>query len=168
MWLGDLGTPLTSSQWTQVYLPIFTRLGRQLGRNLGKVEYEVVRHISQRLGVHIVRDNAAMMANRHPTFPRPRSWRWPRLICLFCDQIDNSYYHIMDQREWVFEVQELKSEKEKLSLFFEKWKVKSKCFEIEKWKFSRILNNSRETRFFNRFIPWQPNKTAETDGLSVG
>ena len=63
---------------------------------------------------------------------------------------------------------EVKSEKKMLSLFFEKWKVKSKCFEIEKWKFSRILNNSRETRFFNRFIPWQPNKTAETDGLSVG
>ena len=36
-----------------------------------------------------------------------------------------------------------------LSLFFEKWKVKSKCFEIEieKWKFSRILNHSREARF---------------------
>ena len=96
-----------------------------------------------------------------------------------------------DQREWVFEVREVKSENKKLSLFFkkckvkkktftlfreaqsenkmlslffEKWKVKSKCFEIEieKWKFSRILNNSRETRFLNRFIPWKPNKTAET------
>ena len=65
---------------------------------------------------------------------------------------------------------EVQSEIKMLSLFFKKWKVKSKCFEIEieKWKFSRILNNSRETRFFNRFIPWQPNKTAETDGLSVG
>ena len=41
------------------------------------------------------------------------------------------------------------------SLFFEKWNVKSKClkFEIEKWKFSRILNNSREPRFLNRYIP---------------
>ena len=52
-------------------LPIFTRLGRQLGRNLGKVEDEVVRHLRQRLGVHIVRDNAAMMASRHPTFAPP-------------------------------------------------------------------------------------------------
>ena len=49
--------------------------------------------------------------------------------------------------------------KKMLSLFFEKWKVKSKCFEteIEKWKFSRIPDNSRETR--------KPKKTAQTDGL---
>ena len=102
-----------------------------------------------------------------------------------------------DQREWVFEVREVKSENKKLSLFFEKckvkknaftlfrevqseikmlslffekWKVKSKCFEIEieKWKFSRILNNSRETRFLNRFIPWKPNQSAKTDGLLMG
>ena len=33
-----------------------------------------------------------------------------------------------DKREWVFEVREVKSEKEKLSLFFEKCKVKKKCF----------------------------------------
>ena len=65
---------------------------------------------------------------------------------------------------------EVQSENKMLSLFFEKWKVKSKCFEIEieKWKFSRILNNSRETRFFNRFIPWKPNKTAETMACSWG
>ena len=33
-----------------------------------------------------------------------------------------------DQREWVFEVREVKSENKKLSLFFEKCKVKKKCF----------------------------------------
>ena len=33
-----------------------------------------------------------------------------------------------DQREWVFEVREVKSENKKLSLFFEKCKVKIKCF----------------------------------------
>ena len=33
-----------------------------------KNEGEVVRHLRQRLGVLIVRDNAAMMASRHPTF----------------------------------------------------------------------------------------------------
>ena len=39
------------------------------------------------------------------------------------------YIHCFrDQREWVFEVREVKSEKEKLSLFFEKCKVKNKCF----------------------------------------
>ena len=44
------------------------------------------------------------------------------------------------------------------------------CFEIEirNWKFLRILNNSRETRFLNRFIPWKPNKTAETMACSWG
>ena len=65
---------------------------------------------------------------------------------------------------------EVQSEIKMLSLFFEKWKVKSKCFEIEieKWKFSRILNNSRETRFLNRFNPWKPNKTAETMACSGG
>ena len=44
-------------------LKTITRLGRQLARNLGKDEDEVVRHLRQRLGVLIVRDNAAMMAS---------------------------------------------------------------------------------------------------------
>ena len=35
---------------------------------------------------------------------------------------------VRDQREWVFEVREVKSENKKLSLFFEKCKVKKKCF----------------------------------------
>jgi len=35
-----------------------------------------------------------------------------------------------DQREWVFEVREVKSEKEKLSLFFEKCKVKKNAFTL--------------------------------------
>ena len=62
---------------------------------------------------------------------------------------------------------EVQSENKMLSLFFEKWKVKLKCFEteIEKWKFSRIPDNSRETRFYNRIILWKPKKTAQTDGL---
>ena len=44
---------------------------RQLGGTLAKSRNEVVRHLRQRLGVHIVRDNAAMMASRHPTFAPP-------------------------------------------------------------------------------------------------
>ena len=43
-------------------------MGRQLARNLGKDEDEVVRHLRQRLGVLIARDNAMMMSSRHPTF----------------------------------------------------------------------------------------------------
>ena len=50
---------------------------------------------------------------------------------------------------------EVQSENKMLLLLFENWKVKSKCFEIEiqKWKFSRILNNSRETRFLPLLPP---------------
>ena len=39
--------------------------------NSVKEEDEVVRHLRQRLGVLIVRDNAMMMASRHPTFAPP-------------------------------------------------------------------------------------------------
>ena len=67
----DLRMSLTSSQWTLASLPIFTRLGRQLAVILGRVKEEVVRDLCWRLGVLIVRDNAAMMASRHPTFAPP-------------------------------------------------------------------------------------------------
>ena len=58
----------TFGGWHKVGLKTITRLGRQLARNLGKDEDEVVRHLRQRL---IVRDNAAMIANRHPTVAPP-------------------------------------------------------------------------------------------------
>ena len=61
----------TFGGWHKVGLKTITRLGRQLARNLEKDEDEVVRHLRQRLGVLIVRDNAAMMASRHPTFAPP-------------------------------------------------------------------------------------------------
>ena len=41
---------------------------------------------------------------------------------------DAKSFRVRDQREWVFEVREVKSENKKLSLFFEKCKVKKKCF----------------------------------------
>ena len=47
------------------------QVGEAVARNLGKDEDEVVRHLRQRLGVLIARDNAAMMASRHPTFAPP-------------------------------------------------------------------------------------------------
>ena len=53
---------------TMTILMSKTKLGRQLARNLGKDEDEVVRHLRQRLGVLIARDNAMMMSSRHPTF----------------------------------------------------------------------------------------------------
>ena len=50
--------------WHKVSLKTITRLGRQLARNLGKDEDEVVCHLRQRLGVLIVRDNTAMVASQ--------------------------------------------------------------------------------------------------------
>ena len=61
----------TFGGWHKVGLATIIKLGRQLARNLGKDEDEVVRHLRQRLGVLIVRDNAMMMASRHPTFAPP-------------------------------------------------------------------------------------------------
>ena len=58
----------TFGGWHKVGLATITKLGRQLARNLGKDEDEVVRHLRQRLGVLIVRDNVMMMSSRHPTF----------------------------------------------------------------------------------------------------
>ena len=50
-------------------LATITKLGTgRLARNIGKDEDEVVRHLCQRLGVLIVRDNVMMMSSRHPTF----------------------------------------------------------------------------------------------------
>ena len=43
---------------------------------------------------------------------------------------DSSSGETRDQREWVFEVREVKSENKKLSLFFEKCKVKKNAFTL--------------------------------------
>ena len=55
--------------WHPEALSIITRLGRQLARNVGKLDEEVIRHLRQRLGVMLVRDNVAMLCARTPTFP---------------------------------------------------------------------------------------------------
>ena len=49
-------------------LKTVTKLGRQLARAAGREEGEVVRHLRQRLGVLLVRDNVAMLNSRSPTF----------------------------------------------------------------------------------------------------
>ena len=46
-----------------------TRLGRQKARKVGRLDEEVVRHLYQRLGVLLVRDNVTMLCARTPTFP---------------------------------------------------------------------------------------------------
>ena len=55
--------------WHKAALAALTRLGRQLARTLGSEEKVQVRHLRQRVGVLLVRDNVAMMCSRSPTFP---------------------------------------------------------------------------------------------------
>ena len=55
--------------WHKAALAAFTRLGRQLARTLGSEEKVQVRHLRQRVGVLLARDNVAMMCSRSPTFP---------------------------------------------------------------------------------------------------
>ena len=55
---------------------------------------------------------------------------WPLLTKIFNRTLTHKLGNMQnrDQREWVFEIREVKSENKKLSLFFEKCKVKKKCF----------------------------------------
>ena len=55
--------------WHKAALAALTRLGRQLARTLGGEEKVQVRHLRQRLGVLLARDNVAMICSRTPTFP---------------------------------------------------------------------------------------------------
>ena len=81
----------------------------------------------------------------------PPTSRWSTFGC--CSQWPSPSWN-RDQREWVFEVQEVKSEKKMLSLFFEKCKVKKKCFHSfsrnEKWNqnASRTRSRSENSREF--------------------
>ena len=78
---------------------------------------------------------------------------------------------------------EIQNEKKMLSLFFEKCKVKIKCFHSfsrsEKWNrnasrlrsrsenFWEFFNGSRETRFFNKIILWKPKKHSYNKWLTL-
>ena len=44
---------------------------RKLARCTGKEEEEAIRHLFQRLGVMLVKGNAALLLNRIPSFPLP-------------------------------------------------------------------------------------------------
>ena len=61
----------TLGGWHPTALEIISKLGRQLARNVGKEDQEVVRHLRQRLAILLVRDNVAMMCSRTPTYPSP-------------------------------------------------------------------------------------------------
>ena len=59
----------TFKGWSPTAVDIITKLSRQLARNVGKLDEEVVAHLRQRLGILLVRDNVAMLCARTPTFP---------------------------------------------------------------------------------------------------
>ena len=54
--------------WHKAALAALKRLGRQLARTLGSEEKMQVRHLCQRVGVLLARDNVAMICSRTPTF----------------------------------------------------------------------------------------------------
>ena len=61
----------TLGGWHPAALDTINRLGRQVARNVGREDQEVVRHLRQRLAVLMVRDNVAMLCARTPTYPPP-------------------------------------------------------------------------------------------------
>ena len=58
----------TFGGWHPQALEVIGRLGRQLARATEGEQGQVVRHLRQRLGVLLVRDNVAMMGSRAPSF----------------------------------------------------------------------------------------------------
>ena len=61
----------TFGGWHPEALVVITKLARQLARNVGRETGEQVRHLRQRLGVTLVKDNMAMLQARIPTFAPP-------------------------------------------------------------------------------------------------
>ena len=59
----------TFKGWSPTAVDIITKLSRQLARNVGKLDEEVVAHLRQRLEILLVRDNVAMLCARTPTLP---------------------------------------------------------------------------------------------------
>ena len=55
--------------WHGAALDVFSKLGRQLARQLGKEEEEVTRQLRQRLSVILTRDNVALLGSRVPPQP---------------------------------------------------------------------------------------------------
>ena len=61
----------TLGGWHEKAVDQIRKLARALARNTGKEEEESTRHLFQRLGVLLVRGNAALILNRIPSFPPP-------------------------------------------------------------------------------------------------
>ena len=61
----------TLGGWHDRAVDQLRKLARAQARNTGKEEDEAIRHLFQRLGVLLVRGNAALFLNRVPSFPSP-------------------------------------------------------------------------------------------------
>ena len=61
----------TLGGWHDKAVDQLRKLARAQARNTGKEEDEAIRHLFQRLGVLLVRGNAALFLNRVPSFPSP-------------------------------------------------------------------------------------------------
>ena len=55
--------------WHGAALDVFSKLARQLFRQLGKEEEEVTRQLMQRLSIILARDNVGVMGSRIPALP---------------------------------------------------------------------------------------------------
>jgi hypothetical protein len=57
--------------WHKKAVEQFRKLARAQARSTGKEEEDAIRHLFQRLGVLLVKGNAALLLNRIPPFPLP-------------------------------------------------------------------------------------------------
>ena len=59
----------TLGGWHNTSVDQIRKIGRALARNTGQEENEAIRHLFQRLGVLLVKGNAALMISRVPVYP---------------------------------------------------------------------------------------------------
>ena len=60
----------TFGGWHKESLEVVSKLGRQVSRQTGKEEEEIVRQLRQRVAILLVRDNVNMFDSRTPSFPQ--------------------------------------------------------------------------------------------------
>ena len=60
----------TFGGWHKDSLEVITKLGRQVSRQTGKEEDEIVRQLRQRMAILLVRDNVNMFNPRTPSYPQ--------------------------------------------------------------------------------------------------
>ena len=61
----------TLGGWHKKAVEQLKKLARALARSTGKEEEVEIRHLFQRLGILLVKGNAALLLNRIPSFPLP-------------------------------------------------------------------------------------------------